>query len=47
MNPQAVIALRAARNVKQWGVAAAMLYCTNRGVPLGLFTLARQLGAVS
>ena len=45
MTTQAEHAIRAARCVKLWGRDAAMRYCRNRGVPVRLFTLARQLEA--
>lgn len=40
-NPAAVlIAIKAARNVRAWGIYAAWKYCKNRGVALGVFKVA-------
>lgn len=36
-------AMIAARNWRRWGRAAAIAYARNRGVPLRLVILARQL----
>jgi hypothetical protein len=46
LHPQAHHAVRAAKNVKSWGRFAARRYCERRGVPLGLYRLARQLEAL-
>ena len=43
MNEQAHHAVRAARNVKNWGRFAARRYCEKRGVHPTLYRLARQL----
>ena len=41
--PAALHAIRAAANWRIWGRRAAVMYCRNRGVPLSLLRLARQL----
>lgn len=46
MSQQALDAIRAARNVKSWGLFAARRYCEKRSVHPRLFQLARQLEAV-
>lgn len=46
MTDQAQHAIHAAKHVKAWGRRAAMTYCERRGIPLRLFTLARQLEAM-
>ena len=43
LHPQAMHAIRAAANWRIWGRDAAVRYCRNRGVPLRLMVLARQL----
>ena len=43
LHPQAMHAIRAAANWRIWGRRAAVMYCRNRGVPLSLWRLARQL----
>lgn len=40
------IAIRAAQNVRTWGLFAAFQYARRRGVPVRLVTIARQLEAV-
>lgn len=45
LHPHAALAIKAARHCHQWGHAAAGRFCAKRGVPLRLFTLARQLHA--
>lgn len=45
MHPHAHHAIRAAKNINSWGRINATAYCRNRGVPLRLFYLARQLEA--
>ncbi len=45
IHPQAAAAIRAAQNVKSWGIIAAFRYCQFHGCPQGLFTLARHLEA--
>lgn len=47
MSTQAHHAIRAARNVRSWGLFAARRYCERRGVHPRLFMLARQLQAVA
>lgn len=47
MHPHAVFACRAAANWHIWGRSAAIAYCRNRGVPLALLRLARQLQVVT
>lgn len=43
LHPQALAAIRAATNWRNWGRHAAISYARNRGVPLRLVVLARQL----
>lgn len=43
ISPQAMHAIRAAANWHVWGRRAAVMYCRNRGVPMALLRLARQL----
>ena len=43
IHPQAHAAIIASCNWKIWGRDAAVRYCRNRGVPLSLLRLARQL----
>lgn len=43
MSPTAMHAIRASMNWHNWGRRNALLYCRNRGVPLRLLVLARQL----
>ena len=45
MHPHAHHAIRAAKNYSHWGMYATMRYLKLRGVPVGLFTLARVLEA--
>lgn len=45
MTKNATVALYAAQNVHVWGRDAAVRYVLNRGCPLYLFRLARQLQA--
>jgi hypothetical protein len=45
MHPHAIAAISAARNWSSWGYWASMTYCSKRGVPLRLVTLARILEA--
>jgi hypothetical protein len=47
MSVQAQEAIRAAKNFRRWGRAMAFAFCRNRGVPMRLVTLARQLEAVA
>lgn len=47
MDPRAVHACRAAACWRIWGRAAAVAYCRNRGVPMALLRLARQLHVVT
>lgn len=47
MHYQSIHAIRAAKNVRGWGLAAAVGYCRKRNIPLSLFTLARQLETVT
>ena len=42
-HPQAMHAIRAAANWRIWGRRNAVIYCRNRGVPMALLRLARQL----
>ena len=46
IHPQALHAIRAAANWRIWGRRAAVMYCRNRGVPIALLRLARQLHVV-
>ena len=46
MSIEAHHAIRAAKNVKVWGLFAAKRYCEKRGIHPRLFQLARQLQAV-
>ncbi len=43
LHPNAAAAIRAAKNLKFWGLIAAMRYVQRQGCPQGLLTLARQL----
>ena len=45
LHPAAWHAIRAAQNWNSWGRYAATRYAQNRGVPLALVRLARQLEA--
>ena len=45
MNEQAYHAVRASKNVRNWGRYAAKRYAEKRGVPPSLYRLARQLEA--
>lgn len=45
MNPQAQIAITAARNFHTWGRFAALRYVQKRGCPERLYYLARLLEA--
>lgn len=47
IHPQALHAIRAAANWRIWGRRAAVMYCRNRGVPIALLRLARQLQAAT
>ena len=40
---QTMHAIRAAHNWNAWGKRNAVMYCRNRGVPISLLRLARQL----
>lgn len=45
MHSHAYHAIRAAKNLRNWGRWATQAYCVKHGVPARLYTLARQLEA--
>lgn len=47
MTPTAQHAILAAENIAKWGRYATFRYLQTRGVPLSLFTKARQLRAIT
>lgn len=47
MSEQAQIAIRAAKNRKNWGRTAAMRYVMRKGGSMSAYRLACQLGAVA
>lgn len=47
LHPHAAHAIRAAVNYRVWGPHAAFAYCRNKGVPVRLMVLARQLQSVT